>query len=440
MHIIKEVLKDSIAEEVEIEAGDTLLSVNGQKIEDIIDYIFLLEESYVELEIQKKSGEIWVVEIDKEPEEELGIVFENPIIDEAKRCQNNCVFCFVDQLPKGMRETLYFKDDDSRLSFLQGNFVTLTNMSEEKLERIVRYRISPINVSVHTTDPDLRIRMLGNRFAGKIMQQLQYLTENGIVVNAQVVLCPDYNDGEKLVQTIRDLDGLGENLNSVAVVPIGLSNHRQGLTPMRGFTSEEAINVVKTVAAIQTEMLASRGSQFVFLADEFYILSEYPLPPYEAYEGFLQYEDGVGMLRKLIDEVRDDIDLRVDKSPLGSSRNVVIVTGTAAWPFIEQLASEIMAVFKGIQVRVVPVVNEFFGERITVSGLITGKDIMTQVDVHQEADAVLLPINMLRSGETVLLDDITVEMLETHFKKPVQIVDISGRDFVDAIINGGNHE
>jgi putative radical SAM enzyme (TIGR03279 family) len=440
MHIIKEVLKDSIAEEVEIEAGDALLSVNGQKIEDIIDYIFLLEESYVELEIQKKSGEIWIAEIDKEPEEELGIIFENPIIDEAKRCQNNCVFCFIDQLPKGMRETLYFKDDDSRLSFLQGNFVTLTNMSEAKLERIVRYRISPINVSVHTTDPELRVKMLGNRFAGKIMQQLKYLTEHGIVVNAQVVLCPGYNDGEKLVQTIRDLEKLGEHLNSVAVVPIGLSNHRQGLTSMRGFTSEESANVVKTVAAIQTEMLESRGSRFVFLADEFYILSGCPLPPYEAYEGFLQYEDGVGMLRKLMDEVHDFIDLHGRERASAYQRNVVIVTGTAAGPFIKALANELMTLYKGIQIRVVSVINEFFGERITVSGLVTGKDIMAQVDVHQETDAVLLPINMLRSGETVLLDDITVEMLEAHFNKPVRIVDISGRDFVDAIINGGNHE
>jgi len=437
MNRIKEVLAGSIAEEVEIECGDSLLTVNGHKIEDIIDYMFLLEEEDVVIEVQKKSGDIWEIEIEKDADEPLGVVFENAIIDEAKRCQNNCLFCFVDQLPTGMRESLYFKDDDSRLSFLQGNFVTLTNLDDAKLRRIIDYRISPINVSVHTTNPELRVRMLGNRFANKIMSQLKLLTENRIVVNAQIVLCPGYNDGEALQETLEDLQSLGDYLNSVAVVPIGLTKHRDHLPIMRGFDKEHALNVVKQVENYQTLMLKKRDSRFVFLADEFYIKAQTDFPAFEAYEGFLQYEDGVGMMRKLIDEVHLYL---ADQQTRSISRHVIIATGTVAGPFIKELAEAIMAHYPLLKVDVVPIVNHFFGEKITVSGLVTGQDILSQLVVKDEVDAILIPRNMLRSGERVLLDDITCDAIAAHYNKELIVVDEGGSDFVEAIINGGNHE
>ena len=443
MNKIKSVDVGSIAEEVEIEAGDQLISVNGHNIEDIIDFMYLMAETYVVLEIEKPDGEIWEIEIDKEPEEELGIVFENPIIDEAKRCSNNCVFCFIDQLPKGMRETLYFKDDDSRLSFLQGNFVTLTNMSDAKLKRIIDYRISPINVSVHTTNPELRIKMLGNRYAGKIMGQLKELTENGIVVNAQIVLCPGYNDGNALTQTILDLETLGENLHSVAVVPIGLTDHREGLAVVNPFEKSSAERVVDQVESLQNEMMKRRKSHFVFLADEFYIKAERDFPSYDSYEGFLQYEDGVGMLRKLIDEVRETLLKYQKKKGFAEKlkpRKVVIITGTAAGPYIEMLSREIEGIFNQIVIEVHPIVNYYFGSKITVSGLITGRDIKSQLKVKEDVDQLLMPVNMFRSGETVLLDDIECNMLESFFKKSILIVDTPGKAFVDAILNGGINE
>jgi len=437
MNRIKEVLAGSIAEEIEIEVGDSLLSVNGNPIVDIIDYMFLFEEEEVVIEVQKSSGDIWEIEIEKDADEPLGVVFENAIIDEAKRCQNNCLFCFVDQLPSGMRESLYFKDDDSRLSFLQGNFVTLTNLDDVKLRRIIDYRISPINVSVHTTNPDLRVRMLGNRFAGKIMAQLKLLTENRIVVNAQIVLCPGYNDGDALQDTLNDLQSLGEYLNSVAVVPIGLTKHRDHLPVMRGFDQKHALDVVKQIERYQEMMLKKRDSRFVFLADEFYIKAQTDFPSFESYEGFLQYEDGVGMMRKLIYEVRQYLDTHQSKNV---TRHVVIVTGTISGPFIKELAVAIMAHYPLLSITVVPIVNHFFGENITVSGLVTGQDIISQLDVDDDVDAILIPRNMLRSGENVLLDDITCEAISAHFNKELIVVDEGGSDFVEAIINGGNHE
>lgn len=440
MNKVKSVEVGSIAEEVEIQPGDQLISVNGHKIEDIIDFMFLMAETNVVLEVEKYDGELWEIEIDKDPDEDLGITFENPIIDEAKRCSNNCVFCFIDQLPQGMRETLYFKDDDSRLSFLQGNFVTLTNMSEEKIKRIVDYKISPINVSVHTTNPDLRVKMLGNRFAGKIMDQLKNLTSHGIVVNAQIVLCPGYNDGPELEKTIRDLETLGENLNSVAVVPIGLTKHRDNLPVMEAFERQSAQGVVDQIENLQKEIYLKRKSNFVFIADEFYIKADRDFPSYESYEGFLQFEDGVGMLRKLIDEVKWVVEApKAEMSP-DFKRRVAIVTGRAAGPFIKTLARDLENAFEGLIIDVFEVINDFFGHRITVSGLLTGKDIMAQVDLDEDVECILMPINMFRADETVMLDDIYVSDIEAYFNKPVVIVDTPGKAFVDAIVYGGKNE
>ena len=305
MNQIKTVEPGSIAEELEIEVGDQLISINQQPVVDIIDYMFLSNDEFVEIEIEKSNGEIWTLDIEKEYDEPIGITFENPIIDDAKRCTNNCVFCFIDQLPKGMRPSLYFKDDDSRLSFLQGNFVTLTNLKEPDIERIIRYRISPINVSVHTTDPELRKKMLGNRFAGNIMERLKKLVDGGIVVNAQIVLCPGYNDGDALDKTLTDLMTLHPNLNSVAIVPIGLTNHRQGLIQMEGFVQKNAAETINRVHAFQSKAYKKLKTRFAFLADEFYIQAILPFPEDNAYESYIQLEDGIGMIRKLTTEIEE---------------------------------------------------------------------------------------------------------------------------------------
>lgn len=436
MNKIKNVIPGSIAEELEIESGDVLLTINNKKVVDIIDLMYLTNDEYIVVEIQKPDGEIWELEIDKEYDEDLGIEFENPIIDDATRCSNNCVFCFIDQLPKNMRSTLYFKDDDSRLSFLQGNFVTLTNLNEEKFNRIIEYRISPINVSVHTTNPELRVSMLGNRFAGNIMERLEKLTSNNIVVNAQIVLCPGYNDGEALRKTLGDLITLGPNLQSVAIVPIGLTKHRQGLIEMKGFDSMSAQSVIDIVHPFQEMALKKIGTRFAFLADEFYILSQNNFPPYEAYEAFIQHEDGVGMIRKLDHEVRALMASHDYK--LKSARQVMIATGVAAYPFIKDLAEVVMASFTNLKIDVMRIENHFFGERITVAGLITGKDIKEQVLNAENCDAILLPVSMFRAEEDVMLDDCTITDLETHYHKPVVKVGEMGIDFVESILFGGN--
>ena len=435
MNKIKKVLPGSIAEELEIESGDILLSINNKKVVDIIDLMYLTNDEFIVVEIQKKDGEIWDLEIDKEFDEELGIEFENPIIDDATRCSNNCVFCFIDQLPKNMRSTLYFKDDDSRLSFLQGNFVTLTNLNEDKFNRIIEYRISPINVSVHTTNPELRVKMLGNRFAGNIMERLEKLTSNGIVVNAQIVLCPGYNDGEELRRTLDDLVTLGANLQSVAIVPIGLTKHRQGLIEMQGFNQVTSKQVIDIVHPFQERALKKIGTRFAFLADEFYLLSGVPFPPYEAYESFIQHEDGIGMIRKLDHEVREILGSK--HYSLETHRQVLIVTGVAAYPYLKSLASAMMAEFPNLEIEVKKIENDFFGERITVAGLVTGTDIKKQVLNAENCDAILLPVSMFRADEDVMLDDCSITDLETHYRKPVVKVGEMGIDFVESILYGG---
>lgn len=440
MNQIKTVEPGSIAEELEIEVGDQLISINQQPVVDIIDYMFLSNDEFVEIEIEKSNGEIWTLDIEKEYDEPLGITFENPIIDDAKRCTNNCVFCFIDQLPKGMRPSLYFKDDDSRLSFLQGNFVTLTNLKEPDIDRIIRYRISPINVSVHTTDPELRIKMLGNRFAGNIMDRLKRLVEGGIVVNAQIVLCPGYNDGDALDKTLIDLMTLHPNLNSVAIVPIGLTNHRQGLIQMESFDQKNAAETIKRVHAFQSKAYKKLKTRFAFLADEFYIQANLPFPEDNAYESYIQLEDGIGMIRKLTTEI--EAYLKKPKASEVENKRFIMVTGTAAAPFLTELIYKIEAVYPMLGITVLPVINRYFGERITVAGLLTGKDIIEEMlanDALKEADAILLPSALFRADEEVLLDDVTREMLEQQFGKPVYKVETEGNALMNVLLNGGRN-
>lgn len=436
---ISKIVPGGIAEELSVEVGDILLAINGKPVVDIMDYLFFMSDDYLTLTIEKKTGEIWDLEIDKEYDEDLGIEFDNPILDMAKSCRNKCIFCFIDQLPPGMRETLYFKDDDSRLAFLQGNFVTLTNVSDRDLERMVEYHISPVNVSIHTTNPELRERMLCNRFAGKIMERLIYLTDNGIEVNGQVVLCKDVNDGIELDRTINDLAGMENRIRSLAVVPFGMTKYREGLYPVECFTREDARRIVKQVHALQKRFLELYGTRFVFLSDEFYLTAGVTMPAYSKYEGFIQIENGVGLIRRFEEEIKRSLRSerrRLIKVP--HSHQGIFVTGTAASGFMEQVAGRMMDVYGGMKIQVAAIVNDFFGDKVTVSGLLTGKDIVSQLKLKYPgglaADAVLfLPETMFKSEEDIFLDDMTLEDLRLAMGCRAIKVPVDGRPFVSLV-------
>ena len=433
---ISKIIPGSIAEEVDIEVGDRLLRINENDVKDIIDYKFLITDEVLLLEIEKQNGEIWEIEIEKDYDEDLGIVFREGILDKPMRCHNDCIFCFIDQLPKGMRETLYFKDDDSRLSFLQGNFLTLTNMKEEDIERIIKYKISPINVSVHTTNPELRVRMLNNRFAGKIYDILKRLAAAGIKMNTQIVCCPGINDGEELVKTIEDLYKLYPNVNSVAVVPLGITKHREGLKKMKLFTQETSLEQVNLVKALQEKYYKENGTPFVRLSDEFYIVSEEPLPDSYHYEGFEQIEDGVGMVTLL----KDTIDATLPELKKDGAGSFTFVTGTLVYPEIVHIKDKIQSINSNINISVEKIPNKFFGETITVTGLLTGIDIINTLKERGYGDYVIIPDNVLRKGyelsnsdEAILLDDYTVEDLAKELNRKVIICDFTGDNLITII-------
>jgi putative radical SAM enzyme (TIGR03279 family) len=431
-HVISEVFPGSIAEELELAPGDVLLSVNSQPVEDVFDYRYLMNDEFVVLEIEKPDGEIWELEVEKEYEEDLGAAFENGLMDEYRSCRNKCMFCFIDQMPPGMRKTLYFKDDDSRLSFLQGNYVTLTNMSDKDVERIIRFHLSPINISFQTMNPKLRCEMLHNRFAGEALAKVDKLFEAGIAMNGQIVLCPGVNDKEELEYSLRKLADYAPVLESVSVVPVGLTKFRDGLSPLRPFTGEEAGKVLECIHRWQDVMMERHGTHFVHASDEWYLLAGQELPEEARYDGYLQLENGVGMLRLLLNEVDEAL-----KSLAPDERKVhrTIATGRLAAPCIQKCVSKIQEKFPGVQVDVIPIENRFFGELITVSGLLTGQDLREQLSGRIQGDALLLPCNMLRSGEDVFLDDVRTEELEKELDTRIVIVDEGGADFVEAVLN-----
>lgn len=427
------VLPGSIAEEAGIESGDMLLSINGESIKDIFDYRYYQASEEILLEVEKSYGEIWEIEVDKDESEEIGLEFEDSLIDGAKSCTNKCIFCFIDQLPKGMRETVYFKDDDSRLSFLTGNYVTLTNVNKEELKRIIHYRMSPINVSVHTTNPDLRKFMLGNRFAGDVLDKIKMLTDNGIEVNCQIVLCRNINDNEELDRTLEDLSGLVPGINSVSIVPVGISRHREKLFDLLPFDEESSGQVIKQVHKWQNRLLKEKGSRVVYLSDELYINADVELPKYKDYEGFPQIENGVGMAASFKKEVLDALKNKKTHT-LSENRHVSIATGRLVKKIILQLVQEIKSSFPGLRVDVYDIENDFFGPYVTVCGLLTGQDISRQLNGKELGQELLISRSMLRAGEHVLLDDYTVEQLESELNIKIRIVDSSGEDFVDALI------
>ena len=394
-HIVEKVLPGSIAEEMDIAPGDALLEINGHKIEDIFDYQYYTQDEYIEVLVRKPSGEEWLLEIDKGYDEDLGITFENGLMDDYRSCHNKCIFCFIDQMPKGMRDTLYFKDDDSRLSFLQGNYVTLTNMSDEDVDRIILYNLSPINVSFQTTNPELRCKMLNNRFAGQALEKAWKLAQAGIIMNGQIVLCKGVNDGAELDRSIRDLSAYLPNLESVSVVPVGLSKYRDGLYPLEPFTKEDAQDVLRIIHGWQNKIYPEYGTHFVHASDEWYILAEEELPPEEQYDGYLQLENGVGMLRLLLDEFAEAMEEDRINSRQAHAKHITLATGRLAYRFIKQMAEQMEERYEGLQIDVIAIRNDFFGEMITVSGLLTGQDIMAQLKDRDLGEKLLLPQNVL---------------------------------------------
>ena len=423
LHVIANVEPGSIAEELELEAGDILLEINGNNIEDVFDYHYFMNEEYVELLVRKADGEEWELEIEKEFEEDLGLSFENGMMDDYRHCTNKCIFCFIDQMPPGMRETLYFKDDDTRLSFLQGNYVTLTNLKEKDVEKIIKYKLSPINISFQTTNPELRCKMLHNRFAGESLKIVDKLIEAGITINGQIVLCKNWNDGEELERSLRDLYQYLPNLQSVSVVPVGLSKFREGLEPLEPFKKEDAKQVIALIEKWQKRAYGEYGLHFIHASDEWYLLAEEELPEESSYDGYLQLENGVGMLRLLESEFHDAL---TKKSGDQISRKISIATGKLAAPVLRKFMEELKEKYPNTEVNVYDITNEFFGEKITVAGLITGQDLKKQLKGKDLGTKLLLPCHMLRSGEEVFLDDVTVSELSEYLQIPIEIVDSDG--------------
>ena len=414
--------KDSLAELAGLETGDIIYKINGIEINDYLDYMYA--SCSEEIIIETDGG---IAEISNEDFEPLGITFDTLLIDEPRSCHNKCVFCFIDQLPKGMRETCYFKDDDYRLSFLQGNYVSMTNMTDDDVDRIIRYNIPRINISVHTTNPELRCRMLNNKFAGKINGYLKKLADGGLNINAQIVLCPGYNDGKELDRTISDIASLGESVESVSIVPVGLTAHRERLAELKGFDKAAAAAVIEQVTKWQRKFKEERGYNLIYLGDEFYLRAELPFPEYSDYDGFPQIENGVGLCSSLICEFEDAMALSPSRTPL---HRKTVATGFCAYPVIKELVGRL----NGDMISVIPIENKFFGNKITVSGLLTGRDIIEQLKGKDLGDTLLLSSSMLRHNENVLLDNITVDDIEEALGVKVETVNNDGYELFDALL------
>ncbi|MDR1771648.1 MAG: DUF512 domain-containing protein [Hungatella sp.] len=429
-HIIKEVDSGSIADQLELEPGDTVLSIDGHELEDIFDYEYYMNSESILMTVKKKDGEEWELEIENQYED-LGITFENGLMSEYRSCRNKCIFCFIDQMPPGMRETLYFKDDDSRLSFLQGNYVTLTNMSDHDIDRIIKFKLAPINISVHTTNPALRCEMLHNRFAGQALDKIKRLYEAGIPMNGQIVLCKGVNDGKELERTIKDLSEYLPYMESVSAVPVGMSKYRDGLYPLQPFTAEDAKEIVEIIGRWQKKLFKTHGTHFIHASDELYILAGLPFPEESRYDGYIQLENGVGMLRLLDEEIKAALETMEDDH---KSEEISIATGRLAAPYIERHAKMVQEKFPGRVIHVYAITNVFFGEQITVAGLITGQDLIGQLKGQALGRRLLLPECMFRSGEEVFLDDLTRQDVQNALQVQVDIVKSSGQDFVQAVL------
>lgn len=428
---IKTVYENSIAAELGLEPGDELLAVNGEEIHDVLDYRYLMNDEVITLTVKTRQGGVEEVEFEKDAYDDLGVDFESGLMDKAQRCANACVFCFIDQLPPGMRQSLYFKDDDTRLSFFQGNYVTLTNLKDEEIDRLIRLRVSPINISVHTMNPELRVKMLKNPRAAKLPGIMRRFAARGIIMNCQIVLCPGYNDGAELERSISELYEMCGNVQSVSVVPIGLTNHRKGLTEMQPVTKEKALELVSQIEAWQERARKEIGKGFVYAADELYLRAELPIPDGESYDGYPQIENGVGLIASIKEEFAAA--LKIAPAEVDGCR-VTIVTGVAASVLMKSFAEMTMQRYENVTVNVETIINNFFGPSITVAGLLCGCDIIEQLKGKDMGDRVIISKDMLREGTAVLLDDVTVPELEKALGAPVVSSDNDGFNLLEAIL------
>lgn len=419
-----------------VRPGETLLSINGNEICDILDYRFYETDRHLSIVLRDGAGAERTVQIRKGQYESIGLEFETYLMDQQHSCTNRCIFCFIDQLPKGLRKSLYFKDDDSRLSFLFGNYVTLTNLKEREVDRIIKMHISPINISVHTTNPELRVKMMGNRFAGKSLDILYRFAKAGIKLNCQIVLCRDINDGEELDRTLKDLTSLWPSVQSVAVVPLGLTKYRQGLYPLTGYDSETARAVVRQLERWGDRCEQKYGQRICYAADEFYLKAQLPIPPAPFYGDFDQLENGVGLMASLKQEFLDALE---DFVPPASARKVTLATGVAAYPFLDTLLDELRQRCHNLTCNVVPIVNDFFGDTITVAGLVTGGDLLKQLRGRELGDALLLPDVMLRREGDIFLDDVSLEELSEALQIQIITVPNDGYALLDAVVGREEH-
>ncbi len=429
--IINFVTEGSIAEEIGLEKGDEILKINGIEIKDVLDYRFLMNDEDITLTVKTKQGEVVEVDVEKDAYEPLGAEFESSLMDKPLHCTNKCVFCFIDQLPKGMRKSLYFKDDDTRLSFFQGNYVTFTNLDDDEIERIIRLRISPINISVHAMNPDLRVKMLKNPKAARLPEIMQKLHKNGIIMNCQIVLCPGYNDGEELSYTISELYKMNECVKSVSVVPIGLTRHREGLCPMTAVDGEKAKEIIAEIEKWQKKALSEVGTGFVYASDEIYLKAGYDIPESETYYGFPQIENGVGMIASMREEFYDALSDAPEKC---DDRNITLVCGVAPYEFLSSLADAVKEKYPNINITVEKIINDFFGHEITVSGLLCGCDIIAQLKNKKLGDTLIITKNMLRDGENVFLDDTTTEDIEKALGAKIIAVGDDGYELLSAVL------
>lgn len=436
---IVDVKKGSIAEEIGLVKGDVLLSINQEPLYDILDYKFNESDFYVELEVQHENGEIEIFEIEKDENEEIGIIFENELIDKPRNCYNKCIFCFMEQLPKNVRKTLVFKDDDYRLSFFSGNYITLTNMKEFDINRIIKYRLSPINISIHATDEKVRCMMLNNKNAGKVLKYLNKLYEANIIMNTQIVLCKNINDNKILDKTIEDLSKYAPILQSICIVLVGLSNQREGLYPLELFNKEECKNIILQVEKYQKRFKKLYNTPLVFLADEFYLKAEEKIPSYKEYGEFGQIEDGIGITALFEHEFKEEIEKLKENDSI--YRNVTLVVGKIVENYMKEKAKKIQEKFKNIKIEVVAPINNFFGENITVTGLLTGNDILNTLKQRKlESDYIIISDIMLKDDEDIFLDDMTLNELQESINKKIIVTDGTAKNFLDAIVyNSSNN-
>lgn len=428
--LITAVIPESLGEELGLKPGDKLLAMNGHEVRDVIDYMYYEASTELSL-LMEIDGEEVLFEIEKESEEILGLDFEDYLMDHQRSCKNKCIFCFIDQLPKGLRNTLYFKDDDARLSFLMGNYITLTNLSEEDIKRIIDMRISPINISVHTTDPELRVKMMANPNAAKINEILKRFYDAGIQMNCQIVLCKEVNDGEQLEKSLNDLAALAPCVRSTSVVPVGLSCHRDGLYPLQPFNKEDAIQVIDLIESIGERQAGINGVRGCYPSDEFYVLAERPIPEEEFYDGYPQIENGVGLMRSLQAEL--EIALKAEDGD-DLTRSVGVISGVLAADYMNMLLQKVQQKFTGLEYKVYPIVNHFFGEMITVVGLVTGGDIMDQLKHVDLPPRLLIPRCMLRSEQDLFLDSVSLQEVSQKLDRPIETTMNDGMDLLDKIL------